>query len=80
MTVRLLTIAEPIVDSSYVEIPMTEDSRCCGTGTCLINEDGLCWCGQSWDGEKMCFQKTADLGNNADQISTKTEPVIDKTD
>lgn len=34
---------------------MNEDLRCCGTGTCLINAEGLCWCGQSWDGEKMCF-------------------------
>jgi len=33
---------------------MTDDVRCCGTGTCLINEDGYCWCGQRWDGEKMC--------------------------
>ncbi len=34
---------------------MDEDLRCCGTGTCLINAEGLCWCGQRWDGEKMCF-------------------------
>ena len=34
---------------------MTEDSRCCGTGTCLINAEGVCWCGQRWDGTKMCF-------------------------
>ncbi|MFM7000569.1 MAG: hypothetical protein ACKOXU_05855 [Limnohabitans sp.] len=34
---------------------MSEDPRCCGTGTCIINADGLCWCGQQWDGEKMCF-------------------------
>ena len=34
---------------------MTEDLRCCGTGTCLINAEGFCWCGQRWDGEKMCF-------------------------
>ena len=34
---------------------MTDDARCCGTGTCLINTDGLCWCGQQWDGEKMSF-------------------------
>ena len=36
---------------------MTEDERCCGTGTCIINADGECWCGQKWDGEKMCFPK-----------------------
>jgi hypothetical protein len=32
-----------------------EDTRCCGTGTCIINAQGYCWCGQKWDGEKMCF-------------------------
>ncbi len=32
-----------------------EDPRCCGTGTCIINAEGVCWCGQKWDGEKMCF-------------------------
>jgi hypothetical protein len=36
---------------------MSEDSRCCGTGTCIINSEGECWCGQRWDGEKMCFPK-----------------------
>ncbi|MBC7718791.1 MAG: hypothetical protein H7Z77_03220 [Chitinophagaceae bacterium] len=40
---------------------MTDDERCCGTGTCLINADGLCWCGQQWDGEKMCFVAQAPL-------------------
>jgi hypothetical protein len=34
---------------------MTDDVRCCGTGTCIINDEGYCWCGQRWDGEKMCF-------------------------
>jgi hypothetical protein len=34
---------------------MTDDVRCCGTGTCIINADGVCWCGQRWDGEKMSF-------------------------
>lgn len=34
---------------------MVEDERCCGTGTCIINAEGYCWCGQKWDGEKMCF-------------------------
>ena len=31
------------------------DPRCCGTGSCIINNDGECWRGQRWDGEKMCF-------------------------
>jgi hypothetical protein len=33
---------------------MQEDERCCGTGTCIIDAQGRCWCGQQWDGEKMC--------------------------
>lgn len=32
---------------------MTTDTRCCGTGTCLINAEGLCWCGQRWNGNEM---------------------------
>ena len=32
-----------------------EDKRCCGSGTCIINAEGVCWCGQQWDGEKMVF-------------------------
>lgn len=38
---------------------MIDDNRCCGTGTCIIDDDGRCWCGQVWDGEKMCFQTDA---------------------
>jgi hypothetical protein len=34
-----------------------DDERCCGTGHCMINADGRCWCGQQWDGEKMCQPK-----------------------
>lgn len=40
---------------------MTEDTRCCGTGTCIINEDGHCWCGQQWDGQKMCMPSTLEV-------------------
>jgi hypothetical protein len=36
-----------------------EDPRCCGTGTCIINAEGLCWCGQRWDGKCMSFAKPA---------------------
>jgi hypothetical protein len=34
---------------------MSEDPRCCGSGTCIIDDEGRCWCGQQWDGERMCF-------------------------
>ncbi len=32
-----------------------EDERCCGSGTCIINTEGHCWCGQRWNGSRMCF-------------------------
>ena len=32
---------------------MNEDPRCCGSGTCIIDAEGRCWCGQQWDGQKM---------------------------
>jgi hypothetical protein len=33
---------------------MSEDPRCCGGGNCIIDAQGRCWCGQQWDGQKMC--------------------------
>jgi hypothetical protein len=33
---------------------MNDDPRCCGSGTCIIDANGHCWCGQRWDGQKMC--------------------------
>ena len=33
------------------------DKRCCGSGVCIINDAGECWCGQVWDGEKMSAPK-----------------------
>lgn len=32
---------------------MTTDPRCCGSGTCIIDAEGRCWCGQQWNGERM---------------------------
>lgn len=52
---------------------MNSDPRCCGTGTCIINAEGICWCGQVWDGEKMStptalrehrFEKQQDKNNS----------------
>lgn len=52
-----------------------EDPRCCGTGTCIINADGYCWCGQRWDGEKMCFPQTADLPDqSAPEVEAPEDP------
>jgi hypothetical protein len=47
---------------------MVEDERCCGTGTCLINAEGLCWCGQQWDGETMCRP-----GSAGESLKSQTE-------
>jgi hypothetical protein len=38
---------------------MNEDPRCCGSGTCIIDGEGRCWCGQQWDGQKMCIAPVA---------------------
>lgn len=38
---------------------MSEDPRCCGSGTCIIDTEGRCWCGQQWDGQKMCHPPLA---------------------
>ena len=48
-----------------------EESRCCGTGTCIINEDGQCWCGQRWDGARMCFPEPVDTQANGDGTATQ---------
>ena len=37
------------------EFRVNEDPRCCGSGTCIIDTEGRCWCGQQWDGQKMCL-------------------------
>ena len=29
------------------------DNRCCGSGVCIINDAGECWCGQVWNVSKM---------------------------
>ena len=44
-------------DSNHEGENMNEDPRCCGTGTCIIDPEGFCWCGQQWDGEKMAMPK-----------------------
>ncbi len=50
---------------------MSEDPRCCGTGTCIIDPEGRCWCGQQWDGEKMAMPK---LELSVQEIKELQEP------
>ena len=51
---------------------MSDDPRCCGTGTCIINAQGECWCGQKWDGEKMCFHQSPQqaLNENSEHLQS----------
>ena len=53
---------------------MTEDLRCCGSGTCIIDNDGRCWCGQQWDGQKMCRVPLASVLASASDRVVQTAP------
>lgn len=55
-----------------------EDTRCCGSGTCIINSKGFCWCGQRWDGTRMCFPEPADSSGKDEDA--KLKPGTDDTD
>ncbi len=54
---------------------MIEDERCCGTGTCIINAEGYCWCGQKWDGEKMCFPDRTGSAPETAEPAGQPQPV-----
>jgi hypothetical protein len=51
-----------------------EDPRCCGSGTCIINPQGLCWCGQRWDGTRMCAPEPLDLSGADEAPPAGTPP------
>jgi len=51
---------------------MQEDERCCGTGTCIIDAAGACWCGQVWDGEKMCRPAHLPVASTDDDNQTRS--------
>lgn len=44
---------------------MMNDTRCCGSGACIINADGLCWCGQKWGGAKLLKPEAPENEPNA---------------
>jgi len=51
------------------------DKRCCGSGVCIINEAGECWCGQVWDGEKMSAPPLmSEKIQSSDSESTNPKP------
>ena len=41
-----------------------DDLRCCGSGACIIDAEGNCWCGQQWDGKKMCSKLSKEAVDN----------------
>jgi hypothetical protein len=53
---------------------MQDDERCCGTGTCIIDAQGVCWCGQKWDGEKMCHPPM-----ESTEVADASEPLLEPT-
>ena len=52
---------------------MSEDPRCCGSGTCIIDTEGRCWCGQQWDGQKMGHAPLA-LAERSGRAKTAPSP------
>ena len=50
---------------------MNEDPRCCGSGTCIIDNEGHCWCGQQWDGQRMSH---APLAPAAEPVAPPVKP------
>ena len=48
---------------------MTTDPRCCGSGTCIIDTEGRCWCGQQWDGMKMAAPLPPDGRSSTRQVA-----------
>ena len=43
---------------------MNQDLRCCGSGTCIIDLEGRCWCGRQWDNPRT------------DQAPAASEPAV----
>jgi hypothetical protein len=63
---------------------MTEDARCCGSGTCIIDTEGRCWCGQQWDGQRMSrpgrlISSQAQASSIADEANAGSGPDADFT-
>ncbi len=54
-----------------------DDPRCCGAGVCIINAAGHCWCGQQWDGDKMCSEPP---DNGAGKQPVESAQVYGKSD
>ena len=55
---------------------MNDDQRCCGSGTCIINSEGRCWCGQQWNGEAMIHTPLAPLAQPAPPAQPASTPKL----
>ena len=51
-----------------------DDERCCGSGTCIIDLAGRCWCGQQWDGEKMVSSQLPSSSSASESLSDNANP------
>jgi len=51
-----------------------DEERCCGSGTCIIDPAGRCWCGQQWDGEKMVAAGLVGTGGAAVSSLKDSDP------
>jgi len=47
------------------------EDRCCGSGVCIIDDAGRCWCGQIWDGEKMVMPENKQVDIPSPPIEKK---------
>ena len=50
-------------------------------GAAVINASGSCWCGQKWDGRRMCFPEIGNGGRNEPDDTlpkTKDKPEMAK--
>jgi hypothetical protein len=61
---------------------MDIDPRCCGSGTCIVNAEGRCWCGQQWNGTEMCAPalapaSSADRSGVEADVNTDAAPTGD---
>lgn len=59
---------------------MNDDPRCCGSGTCIIDAKGRCWCGQQWDCQKMCHAPLSRTASPAPTDAVKPHHASERSD
>lgn len=56
-----------------------EDTRGCGSGACIIDAQGHCWCGQKWEGERICVRVPDEPVAREATQSSQAEPAMGST-